>query len=666
MALLDRLRLRRGTVYYYSDRYGVQVANMTASELYRTQPNLRAVVSFLADNAAQIPLKVHERAADDDRPRVLDSPAARVLARPNEDLTPFELKRTIYSDLLLFGRSVVLVLPDGGGWQLRPIPAPWISGYEGVDAFAPEFVTIDNPLSEQPAVTIPKKYFVLFSTYDPNNPAGWASPVQALKDVLHEQVESNVFRRQMWQRGGRFNAYITRPKDVEGFTPEGFERFKRTWDESWAGVHASQGGSMPILEDGMEIKQMQFNSRDAQWTEAKKLGREDVAGVYHVNPALIWPGSGQTYASAKDNARALYNDTLAPLLMQVCDRINHTLLPMIGEPSTHYVAYDITIKTEGTFEEKIQSLQTATGAPILTRNEARAKLDLPAIDGGDELVVPLNVLTGGLASPYDTDPTVVRYSYTLPAKDATVSLKSEPKRFKAEPLDEDSKEMADTLREFFEHQRRVLLPKLGAEEKRGNIKADEWWDADRWNDELTAKTFPVALRQATATAKRSIEALGIPDTYSVERTEAYVESMCRKRAEMINDTTKRELDSVAAGKAKAKADDEDDEDDEFEDYGDVFDRAEADRSETGGSAFATAIAGWSSLEAVRQCAPDSGATKTWVVTSNNPRKSHAAMDGETVPYDQTFSNDAEWPGDSSVLDAADVANCRCQVELTMP
>lgn len=651
MGILDNLRIRRGRLYYYADRYGVQVANMDAAQLYRTQPNLRAVVSFLADNAAQVPLKVHERRADDDRPRVLDSPAARLLARPSADMTPYELRRAIYSDLLLYGRCVCLVLRDGDGWQLRPVPAPWISRYEGESAFAPEYVVLDNPLSEQPAVTIPKGAFVLFSTYDPNNPAGWCSPVQALADVLHEQVESNVFRRQMWQRGGRFNAYIARPKDVEPFKPETFERFKRTWDESWAGSMASQGGSMPILEDGMEIKQVQFNSRDAQWSEAKKLGREDVAGVYHVNPALIWPGSGQTYASAKDNARALYNDTLAPLLMQVTDRLNHTLLPMVGEPPSHYVAYDITIKTEGTFEEKIQSLQTATGAPILTRNEARAKLDLPAIEGGDELVVPLNVLSGGLASPYDTDPTVERYAGIPEAKSA-------PRRYKAAAAEEDVDEMRDVLKEFFEHQRRVILPKLGAAEKSGNVKADEWWDADRWNDELTAKSYEVALKQATRNAGRTLRSLGVENTYSEERTEAFVEAMCRKRAEMVNATTKRLLDEVA--------DWEGDEDAEHATYSGVFDLAESDRSETGGSAWATAVAGWSALEAVRQCAAGQGVTKTWVVTSGNPRESHAIMDGETVPFESTFSNGAEWPGDAGALDVADIANCQCQVELTMP
>ena len=71
------------------------------------------------------------------------------------------------------------------------------------------------------------------------------------------------------------------------------------------------------------------------------------------------------------------------------------------------------------------------------------------------------------------------------------------------------------------------------------------------------------------------------------------------------------------------------------------------------------------IEAARQCAP-STSTKTWVVTSSNPRPSHARMSGETVPIDSRFSNGADWPGDSSALGAADVANCKCEVVITIP
>ena len=64
---------------------------------------------------------------------------------------------------------------------------------------------------------------------------------------------------------------------------------------AWSVVAAflAQLGIIPS-EDGMEIKTVQFNSKDAQWAEAVKLSREDCAAVYHVHPAMIWPGSGQT------------------------------------------------------------------------------------------------------------------------------------------------------------------------------------------------------------------------------------------------------------------------------------------------------------------------------------------------------------------------------------
>lgn len=649
MGILDGFRRRQPIGWrYYSGNYGVQVANLDTAALYKTQPNLRAVISYLADNAAQVPLKVHRRASDTDRPRVMDSPAALLLAHPNDDMTSYEFKRAIYTDLYLYGRCLCLVFPDAkseSGWQIRHIPATWVVSYEGQWAFSPDYVIISH---DGQNVRVPRERFILFHGYDPSDPMGAASPVEALKDTLFEQIESNRFRRQMWHRGGRFNAYIQRPKDVEPWSDEAFDRFKRTWDESWAGDLAADGGKMPILEDGMSIQQVQFNAREAQWAEAKQLGREDTAGVYHINPALIWPGSGQTYASAKDNARALYNEALAPKLMEVTERLNHTLLKMVGEPSDHYVAYDISIKTQGSYEEMISALSSATGAPFLTRDEARAKLDLPAIDGADELIVPLNVLAGTLS---DDLVQIRAISEAKSAQPVEVESKSEPASCKSKPTTEEEKAIAKAYADFFEHQRDVVLSKLGA-------KADgDWWDAERWDRELTNTLKPVILAHATANAKRTLRTLGIEDTYSEKRTEAYLESMCRRRAEMTNAKTKEQLDGVEDWDGEDEAD--------RATYAGVFDMAIEDRSQSLGAAFAASVAGWATIECVRQCAAGSGATKTWVVQSSNPRASHAMMDGETVPYSGTFSNGASFPGDS-VLDASEVANCMCGIEITIP
>lgn len=673
MGILDRVRsifAPRSYSYAITPAGLVDVANYSIDRLYRTQPNLRAVVTFLSDNAAQVPWKVYDRAGETDRVRVMDSPAALLLARPNRDMTSYEYKKRVFADLLLYDRHVSIIGPDAdmpSGWALRPVPATWVQEYRGASPWSPEAIIVRNPNGR--AIEVPRDSFVLWHGYDPSDLTRQCSPVEALADVLHEQIESNSYRRQMWTNGGRFNAYVSRPADVEQWSNEAFERFKQSWDESWAGKNATEGGKMPILEDGMQIKSVPFSAHDAEWSEAKKLGREDVAGVYNVNPALIWPGSGQTYASAKENARALYNDTLAPKLMQVVERVNADILPRIGEPDGHYVEYDLSVKLQGSFEERAAVIQSAVGGPWMTRDEARAMFNLPHIDGADELIVPLNVLEGGLASPRDTDPTVDRYSATPALKmdehahgcgcDACKAANaSAPKRHKAAASEDDAEEMADVLRSFFKRQSKAVISKIGADPSVPDEGEPSWWDSERWDRELADDMQPVAQRQSDAHALATLADLDQDaSAYSTRRTSAYIRSMCERRAQMVNSVTLREL-------VECITDGEDDED--ARTPRDVYDVAEDSRATTGGTAFATAVAGWAALEAVRQCAPRRGATKTWDVTSGNPRPSHAAMNGETVPYGEPFSNGAMWPGDTDALAAEEVANCQCAVTIEIP
>lgn len=662
MGIFDSLRavFRPRLTYQVSMGPHVSVADMGIDQLYRTQPNLRAVVSYLTDNAAQVPIKVYDRVSDVDRVRVTDSPAALLLEHPNPDMTAYELKRRIYGDLYLYDRHVSILVPDAdadSGWRLQPIPARWVVGYEGSNPFAPEAIYVQSDNGRK--VAIPAERFIYFHGYDPADVSRQCSPVEALADVLHEQVESNSFRRQMWRNGGRFNAYIRRPADVEDWTDEAFERFRQSWDESWGGRTASQGGKMPILEDGMEIRTVPFSAHDAEWSEAKRLGREDVAAVYHVNPALVWPGSGQTYASAKENARALYNDTLAPTLMQVTDRLNAILLPRVNEPDGHYLEYDLSVKLQGSFEERAAVIQSAVGGPWMTRDEARAMFNLPKIEGADELIVPLNVVEGGLASPRDTDPTIDRHSLPAPTKECGCAecKGHDGHRHKALATDEEQRDVADVLAKFFERQAKSVLPKIGASKGKA-AKADgdpAWWDSERWDRELEDDLFAVSMRIGEASALRAVDDLGTDASkFSARRTNAYIRSMCKRRARWVNQTTRDRLVEVV-------------EDEEAEvTPRDVFDDAESTRSISGGGALAVAVTGWMALEVVRQTAPRRGATKTWVVTSGNPRPSHASMNGETVPYSEPFSNGAMWPGDADALDVDEVAGCQCAVDIEIP
>lgn len=97
--------LFRPTIVQYS--FGpdapAQVLNYSARQLYNTQDNLSAVVNFLANSIAQLPLKVYRRDAENRRKRDRDSTAARLLYCPNSDQTEYEFIRALATEYFVFG-----------------------------------------------------------------------------------------------------------------------------------------------------------------------------------------------------------------------------------------------------------------------------------------------------------------------------------------------------------------------------------------------------------------------------------------------------------------------------------------------------------------------------------------------------------------------------------
>lgn len=620
-----------------------QVLNYTAKKLYQTQENLQAVVNFLSNSIAQLPLKVYIREGEDSRKRDRSSAAAMLLYRPNEYQTAFEFIRGMVMEYFVFGCVYVWVIPDAdapSGWQLLIIPSDWVNGTVGGSVYAPEAIRV---AALGGSIDIPKSEYVPFKTYSPGNPAGYISPISGLRQTLTEQIEAGRFRKELWHSSGRLNAQITRPKDVMPWDEETRKKFVTAFREAW-GEGGSKAGSIPLLEDGMEIKPFQTSFKEQQWAESIKLSRESVAAAYGVNPSLIWHTDTQTYASSKDNARALYAECLGPVLQMIQQRINSFLLPMIGADPNTYVEFDLGEKLKGSFEERASILQSATGGPWMTRNEARADNNLPPIDGGDEMIVPLNVIEGGQASPTDTHMDEQKMAVLRRGGCGCRHQKSEQIRIKSKSSDEENEAVAEILSKFFKRQADSVLPKLGA-------KSAKWWDEDRWNEELADDLEPAIDEIADAHGIEVAKVLGFE--YGTAQTRKYLRALTEGRAKAINKATYDKLLDAIDSK------------DEDQTPAHVFEEREGEQAALLGRSLALAAAMWAANREAPQQAEEHGIHKTvekvWV-TGDNPRPSHQLMDGETVPVNETFSNGAYWPGDDN-LDPDESCGCNCSTEI---
>lgn len=438
---------------------------MTYGALWRAQPALRAVTSFLARSVASLPLDPYRRLVDNDREKATDHPLAQLLAQPmaGSKWTKYRLMNRLLHEILIYDTAYWLKIKGVDGRPgIQPIPPTRIAPRGGT-FFAPSQyrITGNRGFRDFGAEDV-----VHFHGYSPDDLSNGCAPVETLRQILAEEYSASVYREQMWRNGARVSGYLKRPAGNK-WSAEARERFKGDWQAQYAGDGPATGGT-PVLEDGMEFVGSSVTPRDAQYVESRKLTREEVAVQFHVSPVMMGIIDGTTISSVMELHQMLYQDTLPPWLTQITQDIECQLLPDVdpvgAANGTVFVEFNLKAKLAGSFEGQAKALQSAVGGPYMTRNEARAMDNLSAVDGGDELIVPLNVVAGGLASPNDTAP------------DNPDNGPSNGQLPKAVPLGD----LAAVLRKHFARQGRVIGSRLGA-----GTPAAELFDASRWDAELS-------------------------------------------------------------------------------------------------------------------------------------------------------------------------------------
>lgn len=377
-------------------------------EVYRTQRSVRTVVGFLARNIAQVAL--HAFRSDDrgDRVRIESSRALpRLLAEPSATATAFTFMRQLVVDVCLWDRYCSLIETTADGRiQMRRIPPDRWWFERSIDD-APRSIKVFDP-ERRDTVTVALTDALWFDGFPCDKET---SPIAALLGLLEEERQSQLYRRELWANGARFPGYLYRPADAPRWdTPRepggksGRDRFRDGWQEYASG--GLRAGRTPMLEDGMEYRELQngITPEAAQQLEARKFSIVEVATAYHLPPMFAGVLDNANYSNVEPFREILYGDTLGPWFVDIQQGFNARLLPhpLVRGTSDAFVEFNVGEKLRMSFDKQSRIFQTATGGPIMTRAEARRRLNLPYIEGTDELIVPLNVTEGGQASPTDS------------------------------------------------------------------------------------------------------------------------------------------------------------------------------------------------------------------------------------------------------------------------
>lgn len=330
-------------------------------------------------------------------------PLIDLLNRPNPQQSYSEFFGSLYGYLLLSGNTYVLKTGSERGaprelHQLRPdrieikgsgnpIPEKYIYKINGKVQGTYD-VDQDNGYSELKHIKL----------WNPMDDYYGCSPLAAAAVEVDQHNMMAKHNVNLLANGARpSGAVIFKPQDDAGFamnlTDSQRQQLLTDLNNRFSG--AGNAGRPMLLEGDFDWKEMGLSPKDMDFLNLKHLSATDIAMCFGVPSQLVGVPDSQTYSNVAEARLALYEETIIPYLSKVQSDINEWLVPMFGDGLS--IEFDIdSIPALSERRKKIyENVTSAVREGIMTRNEARERIGLEPVDGGDGLYVAANMFPLG-------------------------------------------------------------------------------------------------------------------------------------------------------------------------------------------------------------------------------------------------------------------------------
>ena len=170
---------------------------------------------------------------------------------------------------------------------------------------------------------------------------------------------------------------------------EQYERLEKMIEKKMMGLE--NVGRPPIFEGGIKWESFAITPKDMDWIQSDKLNSRKICSVFNVAPELIGDAENKTYSNYKEARKALYMETILPLMDYLRDEYNNWLTPQWEEEGLFLEYNKDAIEA---IKEELDAVYTRQAtAWWRTVNEKRISTGDDEIGkAGDVILVPANLI----------------------------------------------------------------------------------------------------------------------------------------------------------------------------------------------------------------------------------------------------------------------------------
>lgn len=340
-----------------------------------------ACVDRRATTIASLPLVVYEQDAAGNKIIARDAPLYQLLHdSPNWRMTPFEFWRAMMLNHDLRGNAYARIDRNvhGSAVALWPMPA---------DQVVP-FVLDDGSMAYQyyinGDVAVLAERSVLHLKNLGNGTTG-LSKLEFMRATTTELAKAQQNATRLFGDSGKPTGVLMVDRVLK---PEQRDAIRA----EFAGLVAGSTARLAVLEASMKYEQVSISPEDQQLLETRKFGVEEICRWFDTPPVLVHNANVTAWGSGIEQiVDGFYKFTVRPMAINIEQSVRRCVMGP-RERARLVAEYNMDALLRGAIKDRFTVYAQGVQNGITTRNEARARENLPPVAGGDVLTAQTNLV----------------------------------------------------------------------------------------------------------------------------------------------------------------------------------------------------------------------------------------------------------------------------------
>jgi len=364
-----------------------------------------ACVRAVAEDLAQLPLRILKEDGDGSKVAATDHPLYRILHdRPNDWQTSFEWREgAMYHAMLTPGAYSIVNRTSAGILELLPVEPHRVTVEQNA-RWGTTYV-INTGLGKRVVFTRDEVFHVRGPSW--NGYVG-LDAIQLLSEAIGLSIATEESQARMHGNGMSVGGLLSTDKELK---KETVLRLKADLNENHQGL-AKKYQTM-VLDGGFKFQSMGMTGVDSQTLESRRFQVEEIARGFGVPPARIgYADKTSTYASAEQFLKLYFQSTLAPWVERWEEALSRSLLSDDEIKEGYLIRFNVKgflradVKSQGEYYQR--ALGNSQQPGWMSVNEVRSLEDEDPVEGEqyDTPYFPSPKMTPGVAPEGNTtDPT---------------------------------------------------------------------------------------------------------------------------------------------------------------------------------------------------------------------------------------------------------------------